>query len=246
MRKSIKYLAGVLLGVIVMGLPVSAAEHKVTDVSGVLYTNNATAVYTDADGQTLLLPKVDPGLPILVTGVTDNGYFRIDLAGQVLYIPGIGLSQPSSAAQSAPSPAPAPTVPAVPEAAPAADVNPNIYNALIAQKDVFPEGMSWTNENFVPWNGGIYSGGYGCAGFAFALSDAAFGNASAKMHSDFNNIRVGDIVRMDNDTHSVIVLEVNADTITVAEGNYNSSVHWGRTISRARLLESVNNIITRY
>lgn len=244
MRKSIKYLASVLLGVIVMGLPVSAAEHKVTDVSGVLYTNNATAVYTDADGQTLLLPKVDPGLPILVTGVTDNGYFRIDLAGQILYIPGSGLTQPDSTTQTAP--APAPTAPTIPEAAPVADVNSNIYNTLIAQKDVFPEGMSWTNENFVPWNGGIYSGGYGCAGFAFALSDAAFGTAPAKMHTDFNNIRVGDIVRMNNDTHSVIVLEVNADSVTVAEGNYNSSVHWGRTISRTNLQESGNNIITRY
>lgn len=248
MRKSIKYFAGVLLGVMIMGLPVSAAENKVTDANGVLYTNNATKIYTAADEQTLLLPQVDPGLPIQVTGITDNGYFRINLNGQTLYIPGIGLSQPDSSAPATPVPASTPASPAASEAdiASAANADANIYNALIAQKAVFPEGMTWTNDNYVSWNGGIYSGGFGCAGFAFALSDAAFGDARAKAHSDFNNIRVGDIVRMNNDSHSVIILEVNTDSVTVAEGNYNSSVHWGRTISKTNLQAAGNNILTRY
>lgn len=122
----------------------------------------------------------------------------------------------------------------------------SIYNAMIAQKAVFPEGMHWDNGNFYAWHGGIYSGGYGCAGFAFALSDAAFGNAPARMHYDPGAVKVGDIVRMNNDTHSVIVLEVNSDHVIVAEGNYNSSIHWGRRISKAELAASANNIITRY
>ncbi len=120
-----------------------------------------------------------------------------------------------------------------------------IYDAMIAQKAKFPEGMHWDNGNFYAWHGGIYSGGYGCAGFAFALSDAAFGNAPARMHYDPNAIKVGDIVRMNNDTHSVIVLEVNSDHVVVAEGNYNSSVHWGRKISKAELA-GLTNVITRY
>lgn len=121
-----------------------------------------------------------------------------------------------------------------------------IYEAMIAQKAVFPEGMHWDNDNFYAWRGGIYSGGFGCAGFAFALSDAAFGDAPARMHYDPSAVKVGDILRVNNDTHSVIVLEVNSDHVVIAEGNYNSSVHWGRKISKAKLAEITNNVITRY
>lgn len=255
MRKSgklIKYFAGVLLGVMIMGLPVSAAEYKVAEVSGVLYTNSDTAVYADADEQTMILPAVEPGLPILVTGITNNGYFRIDLGGQTFYVQGNGLSQTNPATQAVPaapvslnSPGAAAGVPGT-DAEAVADIYTNVYNILIAQKAVFPEGMSWTNSNYVSWKGGIYGGGYGCAGFAFALSDAAFGNAPAKIHTDFTNVRVGDILRLNNDTHSVIVLEVNADSIIVAEGNYNSSVHWGRKIARTALPGDGNYIMTRY
>ena len=48
-------------------------------------------------------------------------------------------------------------------------------------------------------------------------------------------IQVGDGVRLNNDTHSVVVLDVGIDghTITVAEGNFNYSVHWGRVIDLA-------------
>lgn len=121
-----------------------------------------------------------------------------------------------------------------------------VYNMLIAQKAVFPEGMSWTNDNYVSWKGGTYSGGFGCSGFAFSLSDAAFGDARARKHTDYTNIRVGDILRVDGDTHSVIVLEVRENSVIVAEGNYNSSVHWGREISKSRLTGEGNYIMTRY
>ena len=55
-----------------------------------------------------------------------------------------------------------------------------------------------------------------------------------------------DIVRMNNDTHSVIVLEVHSDHAVVAEGNYSASVHWARRISKAELAASTNNVMTRY
>lgn len=121
-----------------------------------------------------------------------------------------------------------------------------VYKAMIAMKSKYPEGMSWTNDNFYAWKGGIYSGGYGCAGFAFAISDAAFGSLPAQKHTDFSKIRVGDIVRMNYDTHSVIVLEVQSNGVVVAEGNYNSSVHWGRTISFSEIRSSGTYVMTRY
>lgn len=121
-----------------------------------------------------------------------------------------------------------------------------VYQILIAQQAVFPEGMYWTNDNFYAWNGGYFYGGYGCAGFAFALSDAAFGNAQTVIHTDYTNIKVGDILRVNHDTHSVIVLEVHPDYVVVAEGNYNSSIHWGRSIPISELPGAGNYIMTRY
>ena len=102
---------------------------------------------------------------------------------------------------------------------------------MLSMKAQYPEGMHWTNDNFYAWNGGYFSGGYGCAGLAFLLSDAVFGNIQCVIDKDYTHVRVGDIVRLNNDTHSVIVLNVYDDyVVEVAEGNYNSSIHWGRII----------------
>jgi hypothetical protein len=115
---------------------------------------------------------------------------------------------------------------------------------MIALKSSYPDGTPWDNSVYYGWKGGIFSGGYGCAGFAFMLSDAAFGDAPAKKVYDTSSIRVGDILRIDNDTHSVIVLSRSGDTVTIAEGNYNSSVHWGRILNLSET--GVDYILTRY
>ena len=121
------------------------------------------------------------------------------------------------------------------------------YESMIALKDTYPEGYPWTNDNYYGWKGGYYSGGYGCAGFAFMLSDAAFGTVSAEKEDSvsFSALHVGDILRIQGDTHSVIVLEVRANDVIIAEGNYNSSVHWGRTLSREEV-EAATYRMTRY
>ncbi|MCH5195745.1 MAG: hypothetical protein J1F28_03470 [Oscillospiraceae bacterium] len=130
--------------------------------------------------------------------------------------------------------------------------DPNyVYSVLISFKDKYPEGTSWTNENrryrsyTIASEYSYYEGG-GCAAFAFELSDAAFGDIPRREHYNVYDIRVGDIVRMNNNTHSVIVLEVRSDGVVVAEGNYNSSVHWGRKITYAELQENLTYIWTRY
>lgn len=134
----------------------------------------------------------------------------------------------------------------VKSAAVAAPDPESVYQAMIAMEKKYPEGTPWTNSNYYGWKGGIYSGGYGCAGFAFMLSDAAFGDLAARMHKQFSKIRVGDIVRMNYDTHSVIVLEIKEDSVIVAEGNYNASVHWGREISLSEIEQTGVYVITRY
>lgn len=203
---------------------VEAAGYTVTEAKAVLYTNSNTIIFADADENTVVLSQVASDLPIQVTGITSNGYFQISLGGQTFYIQGAGLSQQASLDS----------------------VYTYVYNTMIAQKAVFPEGLHWTNDNYYEWHGGVFKGGYGCAGFAFYLSDAAFGNAKAKVHKDYSNIRVGDILRVYNDTHSVIVLEVRQNSVIVAEGNYNSSIHWGREMTMSEIVDESSYIMTRY
>lgn len=167
-----------------------------------------------------------------------------------------------------PSTEPAPTTPPSTEpeeTLPALDEE-SVYDAMIAMKAEYPEGMRWTDDNYYAWNGGIYNGGSGCAGFAFILSDAAFGTLPARvitgspedfgwirdpalieedLYFSIDDIRVGDILRVNQGTHSVIVLEVHADHLVIAEGNYNSSIHWGRKLYAADIM-LVDYILTRY
>ena len=114
------------------------------------------------------------------------------------------------------------------------------YSKIIALKSKYPEGKKWDNSN--SYKKGNMTG-YGCAGFAFMVQDAVFGkNASSTITADFDwdALRVGDHLRIHNSIggeHSIIVLEVNDDSITICEGNYNSSIHWGRVISMDDLEE---------
>ncbi len=136
------------------------------------------------------------------------------------------------------------------------------YEAMIALKETYPEGMEWTN--FKPygrdgelgsayrWNGGKIFGassGVGCSAFAFILSDEAFENLPARAITKgsfkFEDVKVGDILRINNNSHSVIVLKKSAGGVIIAEANYNKSVHWGRAMSKSEV-EAADHIITRY
>ena len=106
--------------------------------------------------------------------------------------------------------------------------------------------MHWTNDNFYK-SDSMNIIGYGCAGFAFICSDAAFGSLPVtNQHSNFDDILIGDILRINNDTHSVVVLEKKDNSVIVTEGNFNSSIHWGREISRQSLEEGNFVVTTRY
>lgn len=123
----------------------------------------------------------------------------------------------------------------------------DVQKALFSIKGEYPEGRSWTNDNYYEWKGWTSSGGgYGCAGFAFALSDKAFGTRESRQHTDFDNIRVGDILRINNDSDSVIVTGIEGDKYTMAEGNYNKSVHWGRVFTLSKIKSIADFVITRY
>ncbi|HBI63678.1 MAG TPA: hypothetical protein DDX51_00960 [Clostridiales bacterium] len=108
--------------------------------------------------------------------------------------------------------------------------------------------MKWTNDNYYYWNGGIWGAGNGCAGFAFRLSDEAFGNLPARIIGKFaySEIRVGDILRVNDDSHSVIVLKISSSRITIAEGNYMGKIHWGREMTKRQVMNTSDYLVTRY
>ena len=123
-----------------------------------------------------------------------------------------------------------------------------LYERMIAKKTDYPEGMPWTNDNTYAWKGGIYNSGAGCAGFAFMLSDACFGNIQAnQLEPCPTEYKVGDVVRINNDTHYIIILKIDlsTNTITIAEGNFNKSIHWGRTFTVEGLQDTCNHILRR-
>lgn len=114
---------------------------------------------------------------------------------------------------------------------------PDVQTQMEALQEFYPEGTPWTNAityyNYDAWD--VYAGG--CAAFAMLASDATYGTtASVAILTEQTptDILPGDVVRI-NGTHSVFVISTTADAITVCEGNYNASVHWGRVITRQSL-----------
>jgi hypothetical protein len=85
---------------------------------------------------------------------------------------------------------------------------------------------------------GLSIGGQ-CAGFASMLSDRIFGkDAPVRIFYNYDDIRVGDQARIDNNGHTVFIIEKTDDYVIVAECNadYNSCViNWGRKIPRSKL-----------
>ena len=118
------------------------------------------------------------------------------------------------------------------------------YATLNSLRSTYPEGMPLTNSYY--YYSPKFGNGYGCYGFAAKLSDTVFGTEKAyTTHSTFDNIKVGDNIRIGN-SHSVIVLTKESNYITVVEGNYNSSVHWDRKITSSSLASSGFKVYTRY
>ncbi|MGI5984048.1 MAG: hypothetical protein ACOX8F_11625 [Sakamotonia sp.] len=158
--------------------------------------------------------------------VNENGAWTVDGVVQTKY------AEPGSTGNSGETESPA---------AGAGMTDEEAYEAIISLKETYPEGKKWTNENTFRRN---FSIGAGCAGFAYMVQDTLYGSsASYEVHDrlDREALRVGDHIRMYNNQggeHSVIILTIGKDFVTVAEGNFNSSIHWGRRISMDDLEEA--------
>lgn len=105
----------------------------------------------------------------------------------------------------------------------------NITEAIYDLRSKYPEGMTYTN----------------CATFAYDIWWDIFKKQRQDQTEEnpavFDTLRPGDHIRYANETtggHSVIVVEKYEDYIIVVEGNYGSTVHWGRTMTKSELENS--------
>ena len=99
MSKLTKFILSVFTSVMLLGMTALAAEYSVTPANAVFYTNGQTKVLMDAaeDAQ-IILSGCESGLPIQVTGITNNGYWQILLGDATYYVEGAGLSQTAESA----------------------------------------------------------------------------------------------------------------------------------------------------
>lgn len=121
----------------------------------------------------------------------------------------------------------------------------NIQEILNGLRAEYPEGTVWNLGTYYS-SDGLGFRGVGCAAFAAMCTDAVWGGNPGTRYEDFASIRVGDILRVKHDSHSVVVLEVLPDSVIVTEGNYQGVVHWDRELSRAYLEEGSFYGTTRY
>lgn len=97
-------------------------------------------------------------------------------------------------------------------------------------KTKYPTGSEWTKDTYYECKGsGVYSGGYGCAGFAYMLSDSIYKDAKMSKTANLKKLEIYDIVELDKGKHTAFVIAINNDTktITVAEGSIGDKVVWG-------------------
>lgn len=121
-----------------------------------------------------------------------------------------------------------------------------VESNINAMKVIFPDKMKWNSTNSYSWHGGILMGGYGCVAFAFKLSDIAFDELPARKTYNFDNIRVGDVVRVNNNTHSIICIKKSGNTYYFAAGNVNGKVTWNNKYTLKQIKKIGDYIFTRY
>ena len=134
-----------------------------------------------------------------------------------------------------------------------------VYNTILALEDSFPEGMPYSSKNHfytktkppIYYQDGVPCivniAGHGCSAFAYIVSDLCFGNLPARYvlaaDMEYDELKVGD--SLVGYGHQVVILEVQPEYIVVVEGNYNETIHWGRTLTREEV-QGHYDLYTRY
>lgn len=131
-----------------------------------------------------------------------------------------------------------------------------IFEKLKSLKKKFKEKQPWGDdkEYFCQKNNTL---GSGCAALGFQISDELFGkDAPMKEKQDLSNIknkiRIGDLLRILDDTHTVIVVDKEEDGVILLEGNFyfgnskEGKIHWGEKLKFEEIEKNANYYVTRY
>lgn len=70
---------------------VYAIDYSITPANMVLYSNEGTVVYAQADFASQIITIMNADLPVQVTGMTSNGWYQITTGMAIYYIPANGL-----------------------------------------------------------------------------------------------------------------------------------------------------------
>lgn len=70
---------------------VYAVDYTITPANMVMYSNEGTVVYAQADFASQIITVMNGDLPVQVTGMTSNGWYQISTGLAIYYIPSNGL-----------------------------------------------------------------------------------------------------------------------------------------------------------
>jgi hypothetical protein len=107
----------------------------------------------------------------------------------------------------------------------------------------YPTGMAWGNEKKYRW---MDTTGYGCAAFAGELTEAVFGELPVHTHSDFEAIKIGDVLIINGGMHAAVAIDITEKGVVVAEGNLDGKVNWGSVYTKERFMNAAGAVHTRY
>lgn len=129
----------------------------------------------------------------------------------------------------------------------------NILEMLEEMKASMPEGTTWSKDLKFNYRSSKLGGGGACNAFAYAMSDAIFGeDAPLTKHQDFENIKIGDVIWEKNTSGSISHVSVvisNPDVngyFDLASGNYSKEVTWDDESNNVMLANNKNFNKTTY
>ena len=126
-----------------------------------------------------------------------------------------------------------PSMPVLADGVPAPE---QVTQIILSFQETYPDKYLWNGEE----------AGDG-ADFLLLISDAAFGDLPVREVKpvDYDALQPGDILRLKNDTYSVMIVEKFDSYATVVEVWTNGRVYWGRTLSKSAV-EAGDCVFSRY
>ena len=157
-------------------------------------------------------------------------------------------------------------------------VNIQVVSRLAAEQKKFPTGTYWNDGgnnnqvtqrpcihdddrycayNSVGCESNLYLGmvagmqvaGYQCHGFALKVAQDLYGSLKKwKYVESYRTIHAGDVIRINNNSHTIIVTKVYSGSIQYADCNSTGDcqIQWGKTMSRQALRKAFTYMYTKY